>query len=435
MTSPRAGRSELSGGQRQRVGVARALAADPPILLMDEPFGALDPVTRSELHDEFRRIQSAVRKTIVIVTHDMAEALSLATQDRRARRRRAGRARPAGRDRDERATPRVRGDARAAGRSDHGTTGPGARVRVIEFWASHQAEFGALLLQHLFLVAVSTVVAVVIGVPLGILAARRPRARRADRVARQRRADGAEPGDVRLPAAAAVRRRPRRARRDHRAHRLRAAADRPHHDRRHSLRRPGPRRSRHGARHDAAAVAPSGPVAARAAVDRRRDPRRRRDRRRYGDDCRGGRRRRPRRVHLPRPVDGRSDRHPRGRHSVGGPGADPRRRADARGTRDPLAAQWRPAHAGRGFRRRLRAWRWPWPRGRSSPALRSETPIRVGSKNFTEQILLGELLAQTIEARGHRRSSDGSISAARSSAIARSAPATSTSTSSTRARR
>jgi osmoprotectant transport system ATP-binding protein len=71
---------ELSGGQRQRVGVARALAADPPILLMDEPFGALDPVTRSELHQEFRRIQSEVRKTIVLVTHDMAEALTLATR-------------------------------------------------------------------------------------------------------------------------------------------------------------------------------------------------------------------------------------------------------------------------------------------------------------------------------------------------------------------
>ena len=69
---------ELSGGQRQRVGVARALAIDPPLLLMDEPFGALDPVTRAELHAEFRRIQSAVRKTVVIVTHDMGEAFSLA---------------------------------------------------------------------------------------------------------------------------------------------------------------------------------------------------------------------------------------------------------------------------------------------------------------------------------------------------------------------
>src|SRR5260370_8891416 len=73
------GALELSGGQRQRVGVARALAADPPILLMDEPFGALDPVTRGELHREFRRIQGRVRKTVVIVTHDMAEAFALAT--------------------------------------------------------------------------------------------------------------------------------------------------------------------------------------------------------------------------------------------------------------------------------------------------------------------------------------------------------------------
>ena len=71
---------DLSGGQRQRVGVARALAADPPILLMDEPFGALDPVTRSELHREFRRIQSELHKTVVIVTHDMAEAFALATR-------------------------------------------------------------------------------------------------------------------------------------------------------------------------------------------------------------------------------------------------------------------------------------------------------------------------------------------------------------------
>jgi osmoprotectant transport system ATP-binding protein len=68
---------ELSGGQRQRVGVARALAIDPPVLLMDEPFGALDPVTRAELHTEFRRIQARVRKTVIIVTHDMGEAFAL----------------------------------------------------------------------------------------------------------------------------------------------------------------------------------------------------------------------------------------------------------------------------------------------------------------------------------------------------------------------
>jgi osmoprotectant transport system ATP-binding protein len=71
---------ELSGGQRQRVGVARALAVDPPMLLMDEPFGALDPITRVELHIEFKRIQAHVKKTVVIVTHDMREAFALATR-------------------------------------------------------------------------------------------------------------------------------------------------------------------------------------------------------------------------------------------------------------------------------------------------------------------------------------------------------------------
>jgi osmoprotectant transport system ATP-binding protein len=69
---------ELSGGQRQRVGVARALAADPPLLLCDEPFGALDPITRTELQDEFRKMSAQLSKTIVFVTHDVREALKLA---------------------------------------------------------------------------------------------------------------------------------------------------------------------------------------------------------------------------------------------------------------------------------------------------------------------------------------------------------------------
>jgi osmoprotectant transport system ATP-binding protein len=68
---------ELSGGQRQRVGVARALALDPATILMDEPFGALDPITREQLHAEFKQLQGEVKKTMIVVTHDMAEAFEL----------------------------------------------------------------------------------------------------------------------------------------------------------------------------------------------------------------------------------------------------------------------------------------------------------------------------------------------------------------------
>jgi osmoprotectant transport system ATP-binding protein len=71
---------QLSGGQRQRVGVARALAADPGILLMDEPFGALDPLTRAELQQEFLALQQGLRKTVVFVTHDLREALRIGSR-------------------------------------------------------------------------------------------------------------------------------------------------------------------------------------------------------------------------------------------------------------------------------------------------------------------------------------------------------------------
>ena len=69
--------SELSGGERQRVGVARALAADPPVMLMDEPFGAVDPIRRERLQNEFLRLQQRVRKTIIFVTHDVDEAIKM----------------------------------------------------------------------------------------------------------------------------------------------------------------------------------------------------------------------------------------------------------------------------------------------------------------------------------------------------------------------
>ncbi len=69
--------AQLSGGQRQRVGVARALAADPPLMLMDEPFGAIDPINRAHLQDEFLRLQERVRKTVVFVTHDIDEAIKM----------------------------------------------------------------------------------------------------------------------------------------------------------------------------------------------------------------------------------------------------------------------------------------------------------------------------------------------------------------------
>ena len=72
---------ELSGGQKQRVGVARAIAADPPILLLDEPFGALDPMTRSEIQQEFAELHRRLGKTAVFVTHDVREAFLLGTRE------------------------------------------------------------------------------------------------------------------------------------------------------------------------------------------------------------------------------------------------------------------------------------------------------------------------------------------------------------------
>jgi osmoprotectant transport system ATP-binding protein len=81
--------AELSGGQRQRVGLARALAANPPLMLMDEPFGAIDPIVRARLQDEFLRLQRELRKTVLFVTHDIDEAIKVG--DRIAILRQGGR--------------------------------------------------------------------------------------------------------------------------------------------------------------------------------------------------------------------------------------------------------------------------------------------------------------------------------------------------------
>ena len=342
---------ELSGGQRQRVGVARALAADPPLLLMDEPFGALDPITRRQLQDEFRRIQAQLRKTVLLVTHDMAEAMALAD---RIGVLDAGRLIWCGPAADILASndPRVRefveavtlvGGARATRsarpkpRLHIGRARP--RDAVVQFWLAHRQELATLVGEHVLLVALSTTIAVAIGVPLGVFAARRPRlasplvgiANIVQTVPSLAMFGFLLPvpliGGIGARAALAVlilygllpivrstivgitgidRVDPRGRRRDG---------------------------------YDAARAAAAGRAAAGAALDRCRHPRGRGRRRRLGDDRRGDRRRRAGPVHLSRIVDGGHDGDPCRRDSGGAPGAHRRwRPAVARAAAVPAAA-------------------------------------------------------------------------------------------------
>ena len=146
------------------MAIARALAADPPVLLMDEPFGALDAITRAELRRQFRRIQRELQKTVLLVTHDIAEALSLSDRVGILDQGRL-----------------VAWDAPQAHLGFAGSAGPAVPRRphaadpAAVFWADHRAEFAAMLQQHVLLVALSTAVAVALGVPAGIVAAHRPR--------------------------------------------------------------------------------------------------------------------------------------------------------------------------------------------------------------------------------------------------------------------
>ncbi len=167
---------QLSGGQRQRVGVARALATDPSLILMDEPFGALDPITRRTLQDEFRNLQRSLGPTVILVTHDLREACRMA--DRLALVDR-GQLVQVGRPRDFSTIP----PTTSSGRSSP-TPGPSTRSRprrspgdrVVNDWLTLLRAQAWPLFEataaHLDLVGEAILIAVAIGVPLGILASR-----------------------------------------------------------------------------------------------------------------------------------------------------------------------------------------------------------------------------------------------------------------------
>ena len=290
---------ELSGGQRQRVGLARALAVDPPILLMDEPFGALDPVTRLELRREFLRIRRDLGTTVLIVTHDMAEAMALGTHVGVI-------------DRGELAaygTPEAiaaSADPRVRTLLDTIVVPPAPRVmNLVSFWLSHPDELAGWRCSTSRSSSSRRRSPSRSACPAGILAARRPRLGRPllalAGIAQTMPSLALLGFLLPLPFIGGVG--PRTALVTLTLYALlpivRTTVA--------GLRSIDPSVIEAGVAMGMtrATAVDDGGAAAGGAVHRRRHPRRDRRRRRHGDDRGGHRRRRARRVHLPRAVDGR----------------------------------------------------------------------------------------------------------------------------------